>query len=161
MDKEKIIKNSRLALTLLGFPRLFKHPTMLKNAKQEYDNIKADGGEIDQLYDSLPYVLTNDDKSNLRHPYANAKFIRKYPENFVKDLGNYKEVNDILEGKGWDDTKSDLINNQYGLELGKQYINAPNEIIFTNLLEHFGLPVMPLNGILHGYETFTEGIDRR
>lgn len=148
---DNFLRKSKLALALLGFPKLLRHPKMLNNALNDYEEIKKDNGEIEQLYNAYPYVLSSDDKSNLRHTYTNAKFIRQYPEYFLDNLGKYKEFVDTLDFKPKEDTKLDLINNQYGIELGKQYLTAPNVTIFDETLQHFGLPILPRNNVLYGY----------
>ncbi len=150
---EKVESSNRInnmAQALMGHPDLLKHPMMLKQAKRDYDSLSAIGGEIDKLYGTLPYKLNSLDKSNIRHPYANAKLVRKYPEEFVRELGIMKEDADRLENKPEWDTESDLLNNEYGLKLGKEYPTAPDIVLFDRILDNFGLPV-PTRDKLHGY----------
>ena len=148
---ENLLRKAKLSAALLPYPKLWMHPTRLKNAKKDYDLIKADNGEIEQLYKTLSYDLTNDDKSNIRHPYTNAKFVRKDSSDFVDDLGKYKEFVDALDNKPWDDTKSDLINNEYGINLGLRYPDAPDVFLFDNVLQHSNLPVPARNNTIYGY----------
>lgn len=150
---EKIKRTLNISKVFLKYPNLYKHPVMLYNANKDYNYIKETNGEIDKQYNLLPYELSNQNKSDIRHPYTNAKFIRKYPIKFVQDLGNFKEDVDQIYQKPLYDTLEDLKNNQYGIELGKKFINAPDIVLFDKILEHNNLPIPLRNNTLYGYIT--------
>ena len=157
-------KMNRIYNALMNYPNLYNNKMDLLRATLYYNTLSKDKGEIDKLYDTLPYkeALTDIDKSNIRHPYANAQYIRKgYTEDFVRDLGKFKEDVDQIENKPMWDTQGDLVNNEYGIKLGKQYPTAPNIILFDEILQHFGLPIPARNNTLYGYSSFTEGVDRK
>ncbi|MBR6099406.1 hypothetical protein IKP85_06635 [bacterium] len=139
--------------TLFGYKNLIGHPIMLNRARKEYDAIKAPNGELEQHYNQLSYkdFLTNDNKSTIRHPYTNAMFVRDYPADFVRGLGDFKEDVDQIDNKPLDDTAGDLINNEYGINLGLRYPEAPKTFIFDNILQYAGLPVPARNNTLYGY----------
>lgn len=148
-------EGSNFVRALLQHPNFIKTPNMFLSAMDDFDKMTAVGGEIDKLYNTLPYKLSPLDKSNIRHPYANAKLIRKFPESYVKELGDFKEDFDKLENKPQWDTESDLLNNEFGLRLGKEYPTAPDIVLFDRILDNFGLPV-PTRDKLHGYVQKTE-----
>lgn len=148
--KNKFEDVKKLSKALMGYPELYMHPVMLSKAKKDYEELSKKNGLIDQLYDTLPYTPSGHDKSNIRHPYANAQLIRKYPEEFVRALGKYKEDVDLLDNKPMWDTEEDLINNEYGIGLGKEYMTAPDIVLFDRIIDNFGLPV-PQRDVLHGY----------
>ena len=103
-------KNKHLK-ALYKYPNLWHNPTMLKQANDDYNAIKSENGFLEQMYATIPYPLTNQNKSDIRHPMTNYKFMQKYPEDFVRDLGKFKEDIDQTDGKPLWDTKQDLINN--------------------------------------------------
>lgn len=137
--------------TLKQYPRLKNNLPLLYKANKDYNAIKAPGGELEQLYKQLPYPLTEENKSDIRHPYTNAKFIRKYAEEYVRDLGNFKESVDQQTNRPLQDTINDLVNNEYGINLGLRYPNAPDIFLFDNVLQHSNLPVPARNNTLYGY----------
>lgn len=150
---ENVKKILKVSNALLNYPNLYKHPKMLYDANKDYEAIKAKNGELEQQYSLLPYELGDQSKSDVRHPYTNAKFVRKYPEEFVRDLGRFKEDVDQIDKKPLWDTQEDLQNNEFGIQLGKEYINAPDVILFDKVLEHSNLPIPLRNNTLYGYIT--------
>ena len=150
-----IKKNSKYLKALYNYPTLWQNPIMLKQANDDYNAIKSKNGFIEQMYSTLPYTLTDQDKSDIRHPITNYKFMQKYPEDFVRDLGKFKEDADQEDSKPLWDTEQDLINNEFGIELYKKYPYAPDIIIFDKILQKNGLPIPLRNNKLFGYITNT------
>ena len=151
----KFQKNKKYMTILKKYPDLYKHPIMLNQAINDYEAIKSENGYIEQMYKTLPYSLTPQNKSDIRHPLTNYEFMKSYPENFVRDLGKFKEEIDQEENKPLWDTKQDLINNEFGIELYKKYPNAPSIIIFDKIIQNAGLPLPARNNKLFGYITNT------
>ncbi len=77
--------------------------------------------------------------------------MQKYPEDFVRELGLFKEDADLIDFKPIDDTLGDYINNEKGINIGKKYPYAPDDILFNETLTEVGLPITPRNNILYGY----------
>lgn len=140
---------------LVKYPELYRHPGYTIQAKKDYEDIKKENGILDNFYYELPYKLTSQQKSDVRHPFAAAVLAQKYPEQFVRELGQYKEDIDILDNKPLWDTEQDLKNNEYGIELGKNYPTAPNIILFDKILMKNNLSVPTRNNTLYGYITNT------
>lgn len=144
-------KSSTVFEALKHYPGLYRHPIMLYNVNKDYNAIKAPDGELEYQYSRLPYILNSYQKSDVRHPLTNALFVRNYPGDFVKDLGEFKEEVDLQNGRTVEDTEADLQNNEFGINLGQRYIFAPNTFLFDNVLQHSGLPVPARNNTLYGY----------
>ena len=99
----------------------FNNTPRFINALIDYNLIKAPYpfGELERLYHNVPYNLTNA-KNDLRHYYTNAAMLKKYPEQFVRDLGAFKEDADLLDNRSLYDTNGDFVNNEKGINLGKK-----------------------------------------
>lgn len=150
--KEKKGQIRPLAKAFFKYPNLYNHPVLFAKSLIDYHNMKKSNGELEQLYNTLPYDLMNDDKSTVRHPHTNARFIQMgYPEDFVRDLGSFKEDADQIDNKSMDDTLGDLEHNEYGIELGQKYPTAPKLIIFDKVLNHYGYPIPARRNRLYGY----------
>lgn len=137
--------------TLKKYPKLYSHPFMLKEANKDYEAIIAPNGELEKQYNSLPYQLTDNQKSDVRHPYTNALFVRKYPANFLRELGAFKEDYDLQSGRTIDDSLGDLEHNEYGITLGQRYPLAPKTFLFDRVLQYSNLPVPARKNKLYGY----------
>lgn len=149
-------RKTKEAKEFLKYRQFLQHPFLTIQAKKDYDNIKKENGILDNLYNELPYKLTNQNKSDIRHPFASAVLTQKYPEQLIRELGQYKEDVDILKNKPLWDTEEDLKNNELGLELGKKYPTAPQNILFDMILQEKGLPIPLRNNTLYGYITNTD-----
>jgi hypothetical protein len=129
-------RKTKEAKEFLKYRQFLQHPFLTIQAKKDYDDIKKENGILDNLYNELPYKLTNQNKSDIRHPFASAVLTQKYPEQLVRELGQYKEDVDILKNKPLWDTEEDLKNNELGIELGKKYPNmSPNNLFYLILDE--------------------------
>lgn len=130
----------------------FNNTPRFINALIDYNLIKAPYpfGELERLYHNVPYNLTNA-KNDLRHYYTNAVMLKKYPEQFVRDLGAFKEDADLLDNKSLYDTKGDFVNNEKGINLGKKYKNAPKSYLFDYIIQDIGLPLTHKNNKYYGY----------
>lgn len=146
---EKYLENYR---NLSKYPSL-RNKWKLGNAMLDYYLIKAPApfGDLDNKYNSMTYMPSLDAKNTIRHYYTNAKFIQKYPENFVRELGAFKEDADQNDQKSLVDTNEDFINNEKGIKLGKKYPKAPDNFLFDYIIQDIGLPLSPRNNTLYGY----------
>jgi hypothetical protein len=156
---EELSQNSKYLKSLSKYPNLWKNPQMLLEANKDYNDIKAKNGFIEQMYATLPYELNDKNMSDIRHPLTNYKFMQKYPEDFVRDLGKFKEDADQDDKKPLWDTQEDLINNEFGIDLYKKYPTAPDIIIFDKIIQNAGLPLPLRNNTLYGYITNTADED--
>lgn len=133
MDLDKTKKEINV---FFKYPELYNHLDYTAQASIDYNNIKRKNGILDMFYNKLPFELTNQQKSDIRHPFAAAVLTQKYPEQLVRGLGQYKEDVDIINGKPLWDTEEDLKNNELGIELGKKYPNmSPNNLFYLILDE--------------------------
>lgn len=135
--------------------KTFKNAPQFLNAFVDYNMIKAPApiGDLDNKYNSMTYMPPNPAKNAIRHYYTNAKFMQKYPEDFVRELGAFKEDADQNDNKPLEDTEIDFINNEKGLALGKKYPKAPDNFLFDYIIQDIGLPLSPRNNTLYGYIT--------
>lgn len=145
-------ENEQLKKAFKQYPEL-QNKLRLTNAIMDYNKIKARYplGDLDRKYHSMTFNPNNNNKNDIRHIYTNAIFMQKYPEDFVRALGNFKEDADLIDFKPIADTFGDYINNEKGINIGKKYPFAPSDIIFNNVLEEINLPITPRNNTLYGY----------
>lgn len=144
-------KSNTVFEALKHYPNLYMHPIMLYNANKDYNAIKAPDGELEYQYKRLPYNLNPYQKSDVRHPFTNALFVRDYPEEFVRDLGKFKEEVDLQNGRTTEDSIGDLKHNEFGINLGERYLFAPKTFLFDNVLQYSKLPVPARKRTLYGY----------
>ena len=149
MDKKYIDTVKKIG----DYPNLTNNKGDLFKAVIDYSLIKAPYplGDLEQKYRSMEVKPSNFHKNILRHYYTNAKLIQKYPENFLRDLGSFKEDADRIDSKPLEDTQEDFRNNERGINLGKKYPYAPSDFLFDQIREDIGLPLSPRNNKLFGY----------
>ena len=137
---------------------LNNNPGLVAQALMDYNYIKAPypWGDLDRKYRAMTFMPNVDNKNDIRHIYTNAILTQKYPEEFVRELGLFKEDADLIDFKDIDDTFGDYINNEIGINIGKKYPFAPNEIIFNETLNTIGLPLTPRKNKLYGYAIVNE-----
>lgn len=151
MDFEQIKRN----INDFNKYQTLKNIPQLSNALIDYNMIKAPGllGDLDRKYDTMTYMPSNSAKNTIRHYYTSAKFAQKYPEDFVRELGAFKEDADQNDNKPLEDTEIDFINNERGIALGKKYPKAPDNFLFDYIIQDIGLPLSPRKNTLYGYIT--------
>lgn len=101
----------------------------------EYHKLK--NNELDNYYKTLLHPPTLDQKNTLRHAGASAVFAQTNPTNFVRALGQFKEDADRLDNKPAEDSFTDLINNERGIELGKKFPDVNHKSLFDYIMKYY------------------------
>lgn len=81
--------------------------------------------------------MSENEMNKFRHIAAPAVLTSQYySPSLVRTLGYGKEVKDLFQGRGLDDTKYDLKNNELGISIGLKYPNNNQNTLFDYIFEN-------------------------
>lgn len=125
----------KLILAANNYPEFKENIPRTISAVKQYNYLK--NKELNNYYKTLPQQPTLEQKNVLRHAGTSAVFAQKYPINFTRSLGQFKEDADQLDNKSYEDTWGDLINNERGIELGKKFPYVNHKSLFDYIMKYY------------------------
>ena len=104
------------------------------NPKGLYDNTLDDI----KKYNRADTVNMSEQEMNQFRHIAGPAVLRSnyYPAGFTRFLGWSKEIKDLIQGRGFEDTKYDLRNNEIGISIGSKYPNTNNKVLYDYIFKN-------------------------
>jgi len=117
-----------------NYPEIRKHPIDTIKANNIYKKLSK--SELDAYYNTLLNYPTDEQKEEHRHTATSAILAQKYPEEFVRQLGQLKEYSDQLDGQSKENSVFDMKNNENGILIGKENPKVRNDVIYDIIMQN-------------------------
>lgn len=104
------------------------------NPKRLYDTTLDDI----KKYNRADTVNMSEQEMNQFRHIAGPAVLRSnyYPTGLTRFLGWGKEIKDLFQGRGLEDTKYDLKNNEIGISIGSKYPNTNNKVLYDYIFKN-------------------------
>lgn len=104
-----------------------------------YDNILDD---IKKYNRADTVNMTEQEMNQFRHIAGPAILTSNYyPAGLTRTLGYIKETKDLFQGRGIEDTKHDLKNNEIGINIGLKFHNNSNKALYDYVFNNHIAPL--------------------